>query len=49
MPSTVWATGCNSWYLTESGNVDLWPFDGRTMRRMLSTPDPADFTLARPV
>ncbi|OLT75790.1 NAD(P)/FAD-dependent oxidoreductase [Mycobacteroides chelonae] len=42
---TVWNTGCNSWYLTDTGTVDLWPFDRKTMTRMLSRPNPADFTL----
>jgi hypothetical protein len=46
MPSTVWATGCDSWYLTEAGNVDLWPFDRPTMERMLAAPEPAHFELA---
>ncbi|TXI55480.1 flavin-containing monooxygenase [Mycolicibacter arupensis] len=45
MGPTVWNTGCNSWYLTESGAVDLWPFDRATMKAMLSSPDPADFHL----
>lgn len=45
MGPTVWNTGCNSWYLTESGAVDLWPFDRATMKAMLSCPDPADFHL----
>lgn len=26
---TVWDTGCNSWYLTDEGNVDLWPLLAR--------------------
>ncbi len=26
LPSTIWATGCSSWYLTESGlNTTIWP------------------------
>ena len=33
---TVWNTGCNSWYLTDEGNVDLWPYDRKTMTAMLS-------------
>ena len=45
MPDTVWATGCNSWYLTEDGSVDLWPFDRRTMRRLLTTPEEQHFHL----
>lgn len=43
MGPTVWNTGCNSWYLTEDGSVDLWPFDQATMVRMLSAPDDAHF------
>ena len=33
---TVWNTGCNSWYFTDSGNIDLFPFDRKAMTRMLS-------------
>jgi cation diffusion facilitator CzcD-associated flavoprotein CzcO len=36
---TVWNTGCNSWYIGGNGNIDLWPFDRRTMTRMLTAPD----------
>lgn len=43
MGPTVWNTGCNSWYLTEDDNIDLWPYDRKTMIAMLSRPDPADF------
>ena len=43
MGPTVWNTGCNSWYFTDSGNIDLFPFDRRTMTAMLSAPDPKDF------
>lgn len=43
MPDTVWATGCNSWYFTEGGSIDLWPFTRRTMRAMLSKPEPEHF------
>jgi cation diffusion facilitator CzcD-associated flavoprotein CzcO len=43
---TVWNTGCNSWYLTEDGNVDLWPYDRKTMAAMLTRPDDRDFHLA---
>ncbi len=39
----MWNTGCNSWYLTEDGAVDLWPFDLKTMRRLLATPDTGDY------
>ncbi|GAC56564.1 putative flavin-containing monooxygenase [Gordonia hirsuta DSM 44140 = NBRC 16056] len=40
---TVWNTGCNSWYFTESGRIDLFPFDRAAMRRTLAEPDLADF------
>ncbi|MFT3881772.1 MAG: hypothetical protein QM703_19200 [Gemmatales bacterium] len=43
MGPTVWNTGCNSWYFTESGHIDLFPFDRKQMIRMLSKPDPQDF------
>jgi cation diffusion facilitator CzcD-associated flavoprotein CzcO len=43
---TVWNTGCNSWYLTDEGNIDLWPFDRKTMMAMLSRPDDRDFHIA---
>ncbi|BDD80378.1 putative monooxygenase [Tsukamurella pulmonis] len=49
MGPTVWNTGCNSWYFTEGGSIDLWPFDRKTMVRMLSTPDDADFRVRRSV
>jgi len=47
LTSTVWTTGCRSWYLTDEGNVDLWPFDRKTMATMLEAPDPQDFNLSR--
>ncbi|WP_127782216.1 NAD(P)/FAD-dependent oxidoreductase [Rhodococcus sp. X156] len=45
MGPTVWNTGCNSWYLTESGAVDLWPFDKPTLAAMLDEPTLEHFTL----
>ncbi|OMB82644.1 flavin-containing monooxygenase [Mycolicibacterium conceptionense] len=43
---TVWNTGCNSWYFTEAGTIDLWPFDRATLTRMLSEPDPAHYRVS---
>jgi cation diffusion facilitator CzcD-associated flavoprotein CzcO len=43
---TVWNTGCNSWYLTDEGNIDLWPFDRNTMTAMLAQPDDRHFHIA---
>lgn len=43
MGPTVWNTGCNSWYRTEAGTIDLWPYDRATMEAMLAETDPDDF------
>lgn len=43
MAPTVWNTGCNSWYLTEGGAVDLWPYDRAAMTAMLSTVEEGHF------
>ncbi len=43
MKPTVWATGCNSWYLTEDGSVNLWPFGRKTMERMLASPEESHY------
>lgn len=45
---TVWNTGCNSWYLNDDGAVDLWPFDLKTMRRMLGSPNASDYHVTTP-
>jgi cation diffusion facilitator CzcD-associated flavoprotein CzcO len=44
---TVWNTGCNSWYLTDEGNVDLWPYNRKTMTAMLAHPDDRDYHITR--
>lgn len=43
MGPTVWNTGCNSWYFSEGGTIDLWPFDRGTLAKMLSEPEPAHY------
>ena len=45
MGPTVWNTGCNSWYLTDDGAVDLLPWDRQTMVAMLDAPEPGHFHL----
>ncbi|MGL6235618.1 MAG: flavin-containing monooxygenase [Segniliparus sp.] len=40
---TVWNTGCNSWYFNQDGSVDLWPYDRKTMKAMLTAPDESDY------
>ncbi|WP_448221350.1 flavin-containing monooxygenase [Gordonia iterans] len=45
---TVWNTGCHSWYLTESGHIDLWPFDRARMERLLAEPEVEHFRVEAP-
>ncbi|MGV9668079.1 flavin-containing monooxygenase [Nocardia niigatensis] len=45
-PSTVWTTGCNSWYLGRDGLPELWPWTpGRYEKLIRSAPDPVDYDL----
>ncbi|GAB4588875.1 flavin-containing monooxygenase [Nocardia sp. IFM 10818] len=45
-PSTVWTTGCRSWYLGKDGLPELWPWSpGRYEKLIRSEPDPADYRL----
>jgi cation diffusion facilitator CzcD-associated flavoprotein CzcO len=45
MPDTVWTTGCNSWYLGQDGNPELWPWTPDRHRVRLSQLDPAGYDL----
>ena len=36
---TVWATGCNSWYLDDRGVPMAWPWPFREFQRRMATPD----------
>ncbi|MGU3433030.1 flavin-containing monooxygenase [Actinomycetes bacterium M1A6_2h] len=47
MKPTVWNSGCNSWYFTENGSIDLWPFTRSVLTAMLRTPDDKDFDVRR--
>jgi hypothetical protein len=44
MLSTVWTTGCDSWYLGKDGLPEVWPFTPAEHRAMLAKPTlwPAD-------
>ncbi|QWF85267.1 putative monooxygenase [Amycolatopsis sp. CA-230715] len=46
MPSTVWTTGCDSWYLGADGVPELWPWTPAVHRGMLAEPVPAHFRVA---
>ncbi|OBK22852.1 monooxygenase [Mycobacterium asiaticum] len=43
MTPTVWNTGCNSWYVTDSNTIDLWPYNRARLTSMLASPDLAHF------
>lgn len=50
MPNTVWATGCQSWYLGADGLPELWPWTPRRYTEMmLADPDPAEYRFDRRV
>ena len=44
---TVWNTGCNSWYLTDDGVVDLYPFDRKKLESDLHRPADRDFVVVK--
>ncbi len=48
MDGTVWATGCTSWYLGEGTTPVLYPYDHRSWRALLRTPELADFDVREP-
>ncbi|MFI6868462.1 flavin-containing monooxygenase [Nocardia sp. NPDC050406] len=46
-PSTVWATGCQSWYLGKDGIPELWPWTPGAYEKLIRRePDPADYTVS---
>jgi cation diffusion facilitator CzcD-associated flavoprotein CzcO len=48
MPSTVWVTGCRSWYIGADGLPMNWPWTPERHREMLSRPDVAEFDVRPP-
>jgi cation diffusion facilitator CzcD-associated flavoprotein CzcO len=49
MPGTVWASGCNSWYLGDGDTPVLWPYDRRAWHAALRRPELADYEIRRVV
>jgi cation diffusion facilitator CzcD-associated flavoprotein CzcO len=47
MPGTVWASGCNSWYLGDGDTPVLWPYTRRAWHAALRRPELADYELRR--
>jgi cation diffusion facilitator CzcD-associated flavoprotein CzcO len=45
MPGTVWASGCNSWYLGDGETPVLWPYDRRAWHAALRRPQLADYVV----
>ncbi|MFE3196098.1 flavin-containing monooxygenase [Nocardia sp. NPDC059240] len=49
-PSTVWTTGCQSWYLGKDGLPELWPWTPGAYEKLIrSTPDTIDYDLRQRV
>ena len=47
MTDTVWTTGCQSWYIGETGEPELFPWPPGHYRRMLGSVATEDFVLTR--
>jgi cation diffusion facilitator CzcD-associated flavoprotein CzcO len=43
LPSTIWTSGCNSWYLNSRGEPALWPWVPARHRELLREPAVEDF------
>ena len=44
--STVWVTGCRSWYLDDRGVPTGWPWSFVRFRHEMASPDPAAYEFA---
>lgn len=47
MGPTVWNSGCDSWYFTDNGSIDLWPYSKKVLTALLAHPDRRHYTLTR--
>ncbi len=47
MKSTVWVTGCNSWYLDKDGVPNTWPWSAARFHKNMRRPNLAEFELRR--
>jgi hypothetical protein len=43
LPQTVWATGCQSWYIGKDGLPELFPWHPIRHRELLASPEIDDF------
>ena len=46
MADTVWAGGCNSWYIDKNGNVASWPWSWERFAQDMSEPILEDFEIS---
>jgi cation diffusion facilitator CzcD-associated flavoprotein CzcO len=45
MAPTVWASGCQSWYIGPDGVAVQWPFTRKRLRTLLRAPDLGDYAI----
>jgi cation diffusion facilitator CzcD-associated flavoprotein CzcO len=45
MPSTIWTSGCKSWYIGKDGLPHAWPWTPERHREMLAAPDLSEWEL----
>jgi cation diffusion facilitator CzcD-associated flavoprotein CzcO len=43
MKSTIWVSGCNSWYIDPEGSPTLWPWSAKRFHQVLRRPDFSDY------
>jgi cation diffusion facilitator CzcD-associated flavoprotein CzcO len=46
-PNTIWATGCNSWYIGKDGVPHPWPWTPERHREMLAQPQLQEWEFSR--
>ena len=46
LPTTVWASGCNSWYIDENGNVASWPWTFSKFAEDLKAPNWDEYSVS---
>lgn len=46
LPQTVWATGCQSWYIDSAGNIASWPWTFDKFRKDMDCPVWDDFEIS---
>ena len=47
MSNTVWASGCQSWYIDKFGNPAMWPWSYERFRDEMKEPNLKEFETSR--